>query len=80
MINKFQECYLVITPDKHVYEIKGSWPSDLMDRFAARYKEFIVVSLYSNAVKFVHEVDEYGEKHADTTKELHFAKDVVELT
>jgi hypothetical protein len=45
-----------------------------------KYDEIIVVSLYSNTIKYVRLIDNYGEHTWETYKELHFAKDVVKLS
>ena len=79
MIGHSQECYLVITPDKKVYEVKGDWPEEFITNLCIKYEEVVVVSLYSNTVKFVRNDKEYEEVIAKTYKEVLFAKEITEL-
>ena len=78
MITKEQECYVVITPDKQVYELRN-WDCDIIDNIAKKYNEFIIVSLRSNTVKFMKAVDEYGSIYAQKYKEIGFARPFYKL-
>lgn len=78
MITKEQECYVVITPDKQVYELRN-WDCDIIDNIAKQYNEFIIVSLRSNTVKFMKAEDEYGEISARNYKEVGFARPFYKL-
>lgn len=79
MIRPDQECYLLITKEDS-YEVTGGWPVNIIMNLLEKYDEIIVVSLYSNTIKYVRLIDNYGEHTWETYKELHFAKDVVKLS
>lgn len=69
--------YLIITPNmEKVIKIEGNYPSTLLDLLAEDYDTLIVVSYYSNTVKFLkrtlHE-DCWGEHLTfETIKEINF--------
>jgi len=79
MIGHSDECYLVITPEDKVYQCKGNWPDTLISHLLTKYEKLVVVSLYSNTIKFVSAAKEYGETISNTYKEVHFAEPVTEL-
>ena len=79
MITKEQECYVVIAPDKQVYELRD-WECDIIDNIAKQYDEFTIISLRSNTVKFMKAEDNYGVISARTVKEVGFARPFYKLT
>lgn len=69
--------YLIITPNtEKVIKIEDNYPATLLDLLAEDYNNLIVVSYYSNVVKFLkrtmHE-DCWGEHLTfETIKEINF--------
>lgn len=69
--------YLIITPNmEKVIKIEGNYPATLLDLLAEDYDTLIVVSYYSNTVKFLKRtmiIDCWGEHLTlETIKEINF--------
>lgn len=69
--------YLIITPNmEKVIKIEGNYPATLLDLLAEEYDTLIVVSYYSNTVKYLKTVmieNCWGEHLTfETIKEINF--------